>query len=157
MTLKTDSAPQMPNYDFEATSNAESDKWTSFYDPSSADPRLRTKFWDSGSSASAGLMGASYAICYSDTDVPSGIGSDRSVRLQSLYAVVKFAAGNIFTGEFAGLDGMNGKVNFGRPWTARPTAVRLWYKYKGGKVDHAGGEISSGEYDIFSVQIALGT
>jgi len=157
LSLTTADAPQLPNNGFEVTSNTESSKWTSFYDPSSSYEELKTKFWDSGSSASAGLMGASYAICYSDSDVPSGIGSTKSARLQSMYAVVKFAAGNLFVGEFSGLDGMNGKVNFGRPWTSRPTAVRFWYKYSGGKIDHAGGGAVEGEYDMFSIQIALGT
>jgi len=157
LTLTTAEAPQLPNCGFETTSNAESSKWTSFYDPSASSEELKTKFWDSGSSASAGLMGASYAICYSDSDVPSGIGSTKSARLQSMYAVVKFAAGNIFVGEFGGLDGTNGKVNFGRPWTSRPTAFRVWYKYSSGKIDHAGGGAVEGEYDMFSIQVALGT
>ena len=157
LSLTTEASTQLPNYDFETTSNAESDKWTSFYNPSSSDSRLKTKFWDSGSSASAGMMGAKYAICYSDSSVPAGIGSTKSARLQSMNVVVKFAAGNLFVGEFAGLDGMNGKVNFGRPWTTRPTAIRFWFKYKGGVVDNAGGGITKGEYDVCQLQVALGT
>lgn len=159
-TFHTATAPQLPNYGFETTSNAESSKWTSFYDPASSDLSLQTKFWDSGSSASAGMLGASYAICYSDTDVPAGAsGSTRSARLQSLGAAGKLAAGNLFTGSFAGLDGLNGKVNFGRPWTSRPTAVRFWYKYNGGKVDKtaSGCPLTTNDYDRFQIKVALGT
>lgn len=69
------------------------------------------------------------------------------------------AAGNLFTGEFAGTEGMDGKVNFGRPWTSRPTALRLWYKYLGGKVNstNADAPITTNDYDICSIQVAIGT
>lgn len=159
MSFTTDAAPQLPNSGFEITSNDESSKWVSFYAASSSAPECRTKFWDHGSSASAGLLGASYAICYSDTNAPSGIGSTKSARLQSISAAGKLAAGNLFTGEYAETVGMNGKVNFGRPWTSRPTAVRFWYKYKGGKVDKtaSGCPLTTSDYDVSSIKIALGT
>lgn len=160
MSFTTERALQFPNWDLETTSNAESSKWTSFFDPNSSELSLQTKFWDSGSSASAGMLGESYAICYSDTDVPAGIGSTKSARLESKSAAGKLAAGNLFVGEFAGLSGLNGKVNFGRPWKGgRPTGVRLWYKYNGGVVDKtaSGADIKSGEYDICSVRFAIGT
>lgn len=160
-SFTTEAAPQLPNAGFEYTSNNESSSWTSFYDPSASDPDARTKWWDNGSSASAGMLGSNYAICYSDTDVPSGIGSSKSAKLTSISAAGKLAAGNLFSGEFAGLDGLNGKVNFGRPWSSRPTAVRFWYKYKGGKVDKAGGPSSSAlttsDYDKFQIKVAVGT
>jgi len=159
MTLTTKSAPQLPNYTYEVTSNTESSKFVSFYDPSASAEDCRTKFWDSGSSASTSV-GASGAICYSSTDVPSGIGSSKSVLMQSKYVVVKFAAGNLFTGEFAGLVGTSGgKVNFGRPFSARPTGVRFWYKYISGKVDYAQSDapIAKGDYDQCNIKVALGT
>ncbi len=155
-TITTEAAPQLPNYDFETVSNAEGSKYYCFYDPSSSVPALRTKFWDSGNTASASY---GYVICNSSTDVPSDIGSTRSAVLESAYAVVKFAAGNLFTGSFAGLDGLNGKVNFGRPWTSRPTAVRFWYSYSAGKVTQTaqGCPLTKNDYDLFSIQVALGT
>lgn len=156
-SITTDAATPLPNYCFEVVSHTESSDWDSFFDPNSSDPTCRKKFWDSGSSASAGMLGSSYAICYSDTDVPSGAGSSKSARLESKTAAGKMAAGNLFVGEFAGLDGLNGKVNFGRSWSSRPTGVRLWYKYKGGKVDKSCKYISTDEYDIASIQVAVGT
>lgn len=160
-TIFTDDALQLPNYGFEYTSNDESSRWTSFYDPKAGDPDARYKWWDNGSSASAGMLGSNYAICHSDTDVPAGIGSTKSAKLTSISAAGKLAAGNLFSGEFAGLDGLNGKVNFGRPWTLRPTAVRLWYKYIGGKVDKAGGptndRLTTSDYDRCQIKVALGT
>lgn len=159
MSFTTGAAPQLPNSGFETTSNAESNNWVSFFDPAASDDALKTKFWDNGSSASAGMLGSSYAICYSDSDVPSGTGSTKSARLQSKSAAGKLAAGNLFTGTFAGTVGMDGKVNFGRSWTARPTAVRVWVKYLGGKVDKtaSGCPLTSNDYDIASIQVAIGT
>lgn len=159
MKLTTDAATQLPNSGFEVTSNCESSKYISFYDTSSSDPTCKSKFWDSGSSASTSV-GASGAICYSSTDVPSGIGSTKSALLQSKYVVIKFAAGNLFTGEFAGLVGTSGgKVNFGRPFTGRPTGVRFWYKYNSGKIDYAqdGAPAKKGDWDECNVKVALGT
>ena len=75
--------------------------------------------------------------------------------------VNKLAAGNLFCGEFAGLDGMNGKVNFGRPFTGRPTALRFWVKYQGGQVDYEGGpegsKITTNDFDKGQIKFALGT
>lgn len=159
MTLTTEAATQLPNSGFEVTSNCESSKYISFFDSSSSDPVYKSKFWDSGSSASTSV-GASGAICYSDTDVPAGIGSTKSALLQSKYVVVKFAAGNLFTGEFAELVGtQGGKVNFGRPFTGRPTGVRFWYKYISGKIDYAqdGAPAAKGDWDQCNVKVALGT
>ena len=159
MKITTDVATQLPNYGYEVTSNCESSKYISFFDSSSSDPVYKSKFWDSGSSASTSV-GASGAICYSDTDVPAGIGSTKSALLQSKYVVVKFAAGNLFTGEFAGLVGTSGgKVNFGRPFTGRPTGVRFWYKYISGKIDYeqSGAPAKKGDWDQCNVKVALGT
>lgn len=159
LKIHTEKAPQLPNSGFEVTSNDESSKWDSFFSKSASDPLCRTKFWDHGSSAST-TAGSSYAICYSDTDVPSGIGSTKSARLQSRNVIIKFAAGNLFAGEYAETIGTKGgKVNFGRPWTSRPTKVRFWYKYKGGKVDCAesGAPLKDGDYDQCAVKVALGT
>ncbi len=156
MTITTPEARQLPNWNFETVSNDEGNKYYCFYDKSSSYPELQTKFWDSGNSASASY---GYVICNSSTDVPAGIGSTRCAVLESAYAVVKFAAGNLFTGSFAGLDGLNGKVNFGRPFTARPTAVRFWYSYSAGKVTNtaSGCPLTKDDYDSFSIQVALGT
>lgn len=55
--------------------------------------------------------------------------------LASCYAVVKFAAGNLYTGSFAGLTGLNAKLDFGIPYACRPTTLSGYYKYNSGVVD----------------------
>ena len=70
-------------------------------------------------------------------------------------------AGNLFTGQFAGLVGTSGgKVNFGRPWTSRPTALRIWCKYQTGKINILKNEslgVTKNDYDRAQVKVAIGT
>lgn len=88
-----------------------------------------------------------------------------SAHLKSKYAnlmgIGKFAAGNIFLGEYVATDGTNGLLRFGRAFTARPTALRLWVKFKGGAIDHVGKDtpagVDKGKPDNGSIFIALGT
>lgn len=55
---------------------------------------------------------------------------ERYANLQSKYIVIKFAAGNLFTGDYLETDGSNGVLGFGRPFTSFPTKMRFRYKYK---------------------------
>lgn len=76
--------------------------------------------------------------------------------------MVKLAAGNLFTGQFAGLVGTEGgKVNFGRPWTSRPTALKISCKYTTGKFTHIDGlpekvTLTKNDYDRAQIKFALG-
>lgn len=76
----------------------------------------------------------------------------------------KFAAGNIYTGHFcsANTKTYQAKINFGQPFTSRPTQLRGWFKYnRGTNVDYPkdGGEykniLQSAGGDLCSVYIAL--
>ncbi len=158
-TITTDVATAIPNGSFETTSNAESSKYKSFYDPSSSDVTLQTKWWGNGNQGSTSV-GASYAICYPDSDTYKD--GSQSVCLQSRNVVVKFAAGNLFSGHFGDVIGTKGgTVYFGRPFTARPTALRFWMKYSGGIINFANDNVpqdgKKGNYDKANVRIALGT
>lgn len=155
----TEVEPQLPNGGFEVTSHCDSKKYVSFYDPEAVEPSLKNKFWDSGSCATTAL-GSNAALCYSSEDVPDSIGSCKSARLESKYVVVKFAAGNLFTGTYVETVGLRGgKVNFGRPFTGRPKAVRFWYKYLGGTINYAQSDAPAklGDEDQCKVMVALGT
>lgn len=163
MSLQTDAAPVVPNGGFEITSESWNESYKEWYDPSSTDLLCRTPWWGSGNgSQNVGGSADFKVICMPDSDVPSGSKGVQSALLQSQYAIVKFAAGNLFTGYFAGLVGTTGgKVNFGRPFTARPTAIRFWAKYVGGKITDVNGypkdhKITTSDYDCGRVQVALG-
>lgn len=157
--ITTDKAVPVPNGGFETTSNAESSKYKSFYDPASSDSSLKTKWWGNGNAGSTSV-GSQYAICYPDaSDHKEG---SQSVCLQSRNVIIKFAAGNLFSGHFGETIGTKGgTVFFGRPFTARPTALRLWLKYTGGVINFDSGNVpdagKKGQYDKASVRIALGT
>ena len=158
MTVTTEATPQVPNGSFETVSHDESGNYYSFYDPASSDPALQSKWWCSGNQGST-TVGSSYQITYPDaSDKMDGA---QSVCLESRYVIVKFAAGNLFCGHFGATIGTSGgTVYFGRPFTARPTAMRFWAKYSSGKINRVGNGpagVQSGDYDKASLRIALGT
>lgn len=158
-TIHTESAPQAPNSGFETLSHDESSKYYSFYDPSSPKSELQSKWWCSGNAGST-TVSANHQICFPDQS--SYKEGSQSMCLNSRYVVIKFAAGNLFSGRFGEVKGVDGgTVYFGRPFTARPTAMRLWMKYSGGVINrrasNAPAEVQTGDYDKASLRIALGT
>lgn len=88
-------------------------------------------YWDTGNRG-ATTVGAS-----NSTGVTEG--NRTFANLQSKYIVIKFAAGNIFTGEYLATDGTNGILGFGRPFTSFPTALRFDYKFKSSTINKNGG------------------
>ena len=155
----TEAEAQLPNAGFEAFSHAESAVYFSWFDPSSSSEGLASKWWDSGNIGST-TIGAAYSIALPDTDNKMEGGASAS--LVSRYVVIKFTAGNTFSGEFAGLVGTQGGIiNFGRPWTLRPRAVRLWTKYECGSIDvvdsyPADHPVKVGDPDCCQLWVALG-
>lgn len=109
-------------------------------------------FWGTGNAGSANFIG--------NLTTPT----DESVKgkaavLETKDAIIKLGAGNIFTGDFA-LDGLNGLLHFGRPFSAFPTSLRLNYKYTSATIDMIGdnvGDLASlkGQPDMFQIYIAL--
>lgn len=158
-TFTTEEARQMPNSGFEVISNDESSKYYSFYDPASPIAENQTKWWCTGNKGST-TVGSSYSITNPDSnDKQEG---NYSVRLESQYVIVKFAAGNIFVGEFDRVIGTSGGVvNFGRPFTLRPRKLSLWLKYENGPIDRFNGApdndpVKEGDMDRCQVYVALG-
>ena len=155
----TEAADQLPNAGFEAFSNAESSVYSSWFDPASSELGEQTKWWDSGNIGST-TVGSAYCIALPDTDIRHE--GAASASLVSRNVVIKFAAGNTFSGEFAGLVGtQGGLVNFGRPWVLRPRAIRLWARYECGTIDVVDGypadkPVKVGDPDFCSMMVALG-
>ena len=164
MTFTTEASPNVPNASFEHVSKISGKDYYKWYDPSCDDEASRTMFWGSGNGeGSEGVNGsANMGVVIT---VPSDDAKDGSLSAcaQSRSAVGMLAAGNLFTGQFAGLVGTSGgKVNFGRPWTSRPTGIRLWVKYSGGSVNiitrlPEGADLKKGDADRGNIKIALGT
>lgn len=142
-------APAIPNGSFEDVNT--SGKYPLFY--YTGEP-----WWDTGN---AGSGDYGYVIC--DVDTADKKDGTQSARLQSAYAVVKFAAGNLFSGKFGKVnDDLNGgTVYFGRPFVGRPSKVKFWVKGAPAQVTTAGGpagnKLTTSDYDINQIRVALGT
>ena len=112
--------------------------------------------WDT-SNPGGGKFG--YNPTTGDTNVKHG--GNYSAKLESQYAVFKFAAASLYYGRFNSLQGTSGaKIDFGQAFTSRPTAFHGYYQYAPVAIDNVGskqpsGTVSKGDMDICSIYIAL--
>lgn len=94
-----------------------------------------TSFWDTGNKG-ATTVGESNSAPSTDTQSGSG----KAAKLNSVFAGVgplgKFAAGNIFAGEYLRTDGTNGVLSFGRPFESRFVKLEGYYKYTSAPVNY---------------------
>lgn len=156
----------IPNGSFEYASKVAGESYYKFYDPDCGVPDGSFMFWGSGNGeGSEGVNGsANMGIVITYIDPLDKVDGKQSVRAQTSQMAGILAAGNLFTGQFAGLVGTSGgKVNFGRPWTVRPKAIRLYCKYMTGKMDIVGQNTPPGvtlikgeTYDRADIKVALG-
>lgn len=90
-------------------------------------------FWDSGNKGS-NAVGEANPTSPETSDVIKG----KAARLESKTVAGVFAAGSLYTGTFGKVEGISGaSLNFGRPYTGRPSALRGYYKYNAGTIDKA--------------------
>lgn len=156
---------KIPNGSFENVSLVSGSGYYKFYDPACSDPDGQYMFWGSGNGeGSEGVQGsASMGIVITDIDKDQKVDGKQSVRAQTSQLAGILAAGNLFTGQFAGLVGTSGgMVNFGRPWTTRPLAVKLHCKYVTSKIDIITSmppavNLTKDDYDRAQVKVALGS
>ena len=158
-------ATKLPNASFEYASLVSGSSYYKFYDPACGVADGETMFWGSGNGeGSEGINGsASMGIVITTIDKQTKVDGKQSVCAMTSQMAGILAAGNIFTGQFAGLVGTEGgKVNFGRPWTTRPKALKLHCKYTTGKMDiigkmPVGVTLSKEDYDRAQIKVAIGT
>ncbi len=159
-SFTTTSAPTLPNSSFEDYD--ESGSFHKFYNSTA-------KWWDCGNQT---VAIATVDVTSSSTDIPNpstiegsyDVGTNtRSVRMKSKEVYSVFAAGNLYSGEYGGTDmgTMSGSVKFGRPFTGRPTAIRLYTKYTTGTIDKIGNTKPDGvtkdeTLDRAQVKVVLG-
>ena len=164
MSFMTEEATPIPNGSFEYASLVSGSSYYKFYDPDCGVEDGSYMFWGSGNGeGSEGEKGsASMGIVITYIDTQEKYDGKQSVRAQTSQLAGILAAGNLFTGQFAGLVGTSGgMVNFGRPWTTRPVALKLYCKYSTGKIDIIGGmppgvSLSKDDYDRAEIKVALG-
>ena len=115
-------------------------------------------WWDTGNHGSSAANGPDVTVA-DKTVKHSG---NQSVLLSSKVAGVpgvftKFAAGNLFVGDYLRTDGTDGVLGWGRPCYSRPTALRVWVRYEPGTVNQGSGKkITKGETDKGIIYIAVG-
>lgn len=135
-----------------ALENGKLENWSQdgkVWNPNAADA---DPFWGTGNPGAASFIG-------NLTEPTNESISGKAALLETKNAVIKLGAGNLFTGDFQ-LDGLNGLLHFGRPFSSFPTALRLYYKYTSTTINMIGdnvGDLASmkGEPDICHIYIAL--
>ncbi|MBE6186999.1 MAG: hypothetical protein E7142_06605 [Rikenellaceae bacterium] len=149
-TFTTGNDRQTPNASFEYVSTE--GKCNVFYKNDSSVPEeSRTKWWDSGNKSATDFNQPNMTYQVSDGKVGA------AVCLESKSALGIIAAGNLYSGEMYDarvLPSVSGVVNFGRPFAARPTALRLWVKYTGA-TGEASDNLKEGK-DEGQIKIAMG-
>ena len=150
MTFTTEEAKQLPNSGFE-------DWYTDNNGLPKPSANSSSVFWDCGNTYFNAIFTEIRAIM-TDKDTENVVeGSNTSVSMKSSWQTIKFAAGNIFTGDFE-LSGTNGKLTLGRTFISRPSKFNGHYKYIPGKVQEdkgSGSHLSAGSDDLCSIYIAL--
>ena len=139
---------QMPNSSFDEWNIDPSN--SKLYCPWSASS---SSFWDTGNRG-ATTVGNSNSVPTDETSTGDG----KAAYLESKFIVIKFAAGNIFTGSYLKTDGTNGVLGFGRPFTAFPNKLTFDYKYKSAEISKCGDknyEYLIGRPDSCNVYVAL--
>lgn len=148
VSFTTEAATELPNGGMEDWFK---DGKTYYAATSSADV-----FWDSGNKG-ANTLTEINPTRPEETDVING----KAARLGSTTAAGQFAAGSLFTGSFksATIVPLGAKLDFGRPFTSRPSQLKGYFKYNPGKIDKIKTDkvtaVKEGDRDICSIYILL--
>lgn len=113
---------------------------------------VNNPFWDSGNGGAA-------TMSKNPTDGTDDAVTGKAAKMVSQFVgalgIGKFAAGNLYTGQFAGLDGMNALLDFGRPYTGRPTSLTGYYKYFPKTINNGNYKGLSGTMDSCHIYVVL--
>lgn len=148
-TFSTEAAAQIPNGGFEDW-NTSSTAYLLCSDASNM-------FWDSGNHGST-TLGKNYNITLPEGTVKHS--GNYSAKLASRNIIIKFAAGNAFTGKYLDTNGTDGVLGFGRPFASRPKALHGYVKYTSASVQYAPNskfldELPKGSNDIGTIYVAI--
>lgn len=141
----TEEETQLPNFNF--------DSWSDSGHSANAEG---TSFWDSGNE------GASTLNKYPTSQETSYVKAGSAVKMESQFvglgSLGKFAGGNIYSGAYVETHGMSGaSIDFGRPYTSRPSKLHGWYSYKPVEIGYAEGihGDKKGQLDVGKIYVAL--
>lgn len=127
LEFTTESPLQLPNASFEDWSSGNKNVKLIY---GSGD----AMFWDSGNTGSITL---GINVTTDDSSIKNS--GEKSIKLASanvtMMGIGKFAAGNVFVGEYLKTDGTDGVLGWGRPFKSRPSALKGYIKYRNGQLD----------------------
>lgn len=132
-TFKTDKAAQLYNMNF--------DDWHldgKVWYPYLADCKDDHKIWDSANKATASFIGSTTTP--EDKILAVEGPGKHAAKLESTFAVVKFAAGNLVTGKFVALKGLGAELAWGIPFDSKPVSLHGYFNYKPAVINHADDE-----------------
>ena len=152
LTFTTLAYPQLPNAGFE--------NWQTSKSPYLLYGSGESMFWDSGNHGSSTM---NKNVTVPDESIKHS--GNYSIKLASQFVGIgtigKFAAGNVFIGEYLKTDGTDGVLGWGREWPAdaKPKKLKGWVKYSPVAISHVGSgspaEYVKGEMDKGIIYIAL--
>lgn len=146
LTSVTEGMPQLPNFSFD-TWYKDGKHWYANADLGD------NFFWDSGNKG-ANMLSEVNPTSPEETFVISG----KAAKLETKSVLGIMAGGNLYSGSFGETVGTSGaKVNFGRPYTGRPTTLRGYYAYTPKAIDKTKSPYESlaGQNDIGKIFVAL--
>ena len=129
-----------------------------------------SSFWDSsnpGTTTGVGALVDKNPTQGNSVTVHTSNGKSAELKSQyaSAFGIGKFAAASLYTGKFNKLQGTNGAViDFGQPFTARPTQLHGYFQYTSAKINYVGsntpasaGIVKNQTDDMCAIYIALTT
>ena len=138
VAFHTDSEQQVYNMNFDVW-HEEGKIWFPFPETGeNPNSPSATYVWDTANKATGNFLGSSNTIPDKNFVCDAGRGAGKnSARMESVNAIVKFAGGNIYVGQFAKLSGLGVELHHGVPFTAKPTSLHGWYCYIPQIIDYA--------------------
>ncbi len=114
------------------------------------------EYWDTGNTGTA-TMKQNNVSPTDHTPTGQGRAAMLDTRFVGLFGIGKLAAGSVFTGKFAKVDGTNGILDFGQPFNLHPTSLKGYYQYKTAPIDYASAEFEAlkGRPDTCHIYVAL--
>lgn len=155
ITVTTQSTEVLPDGDFENWwKNGRI--WCPWSEGASQWPE-GSRFWDTGNTGAATLGESNVKPSDYVPDGLTGQSAELKTEFKGIAGIGKLAAGSIYTGTYKKTDGTNGILDFGRPWSVRPTKLRGYYRYTNGNINYASREMDylKGRPDTCSIYIAL--
>lgn len=141
---------QLPNSGFE--------EWSTYNNAVIPGASYASTFWDTGNHGSKTMQNKQ--VTTQSTTIKHSGNSAACLKSQfvGLMNIGKFAAGNIFAGNYLYTDGMDGVLGWGRTWTLSPKSMKVWIKYEPGKSVNrqgAGDYLPTGTEDQGIIYLAL--